>query len=482
MGFFPVDDETLAYLRFTGRTDEHVAARRALHQGEPPLARPDARSCGSPTRCRSISATVEPSLAGPARPQDRVPLKTVAPRLAPRRRRHPRRQVRRRRHRDRRVVERGRPRRARRRSRSRSSVTTDTGHVRARARLGRDRRDHELHEHVEPVGADRPRACSRARPSPRASPSKPWVKTSLAPGSQVVTDYLTEAGVMADLETARLPPRRLRLHDLHRQLGPGPRRHRRGGQGRQPRRRAPCCPGNRNFEGRVNPVVRANYLASPPLVVAYALAGTMNIDLETEPLGTGQRRQAGVPARRLAVARGGRRGDAHRDQARAVPAALRARPRRRRRLARAAGPGRRHLRVGRRLDVHPQADASSTTSARRRSRSPTSPARACSRSSATRSPPITSRPPATSRRAAPPRRYLDAARRPAGRLQPVRRAPRQPRGHGARHVREHPAQEPDARRRRGRLHEVLRRSRRDRAARDLRRRDEVRRGRRARSS
>ena len=76
MGFFPVDDETLAYLRFTGRTDDHVAARRALLQGEPAVARPDARSCGSPTRCRSISSTVEPSLAGPTRPQDRVPLKT----------------------------------------------------------------------------------------------------------------------------------------------------------------------------------------------------------------------------------------------------------------------------------------------------------------------------------------------------------------------------------------------------------------------
>ena len=165
--------------------------------------------------------------------------------------------------------------------------------------------------------------------------------------------------------------------------------------------------GNRNFEGRVNPVVRANYLASPPLVVAYALAGTMNIDLETEPLGTGTRRQAGLPARHLADARRGRRGDAHVDQARAVPA--RATPTcstatptgarcRSPPATRSRGTTRRRTSASRR---------SSTTSARRRSRSPTSRARACSRSSATRSRPITSRPPATSRRARPAARYLD---------------------------------------------------------------------------
>ena len=167
--------------------------------------------------------------------------------------------------------------------------------------------------------------------------------------------------------------------------------------------------GNRNFEGRVNPVVRANYLASPPLVVAYALAGTMNIDLETEPLGTGSDGKPVFLQRPLAVARRGRRSDAHGDQARAVSST---------RYAHVldgdaewqalAGPGRRHVRVGRRVDVHPQADASSTTSARRRSRSPTSRARACSRCSATRSRPITSRRPATSRRARPAAKYLDA--------------------------------------------------------------------------
>ena len=113
----------------------------------------------------------------------------------------------------------------------------------------------------------------------------PWVKTSLAPGSLVVTDYYERVGPARAAREARLPGRRLRLHHLHRQL----------------RAVAPeisqvitdgdlsvcsVLSGNRNFEGRIHPDCRMNYLASPPLVVAYALAGTMDIDLRNEPLGT----------------------------------------------------------------------------------------------------------------------------------------------------------------------------------------------------
>ena len=114
---------------------------------------------------------------------------------------------------------------------------------------------------------------------------KPWVKTSLAPGSQVVTDYLTKSGLQSDLDalgfnlagdgcttcignSGPLPEaisKAIREHDLI---------------------AAAVLSGNRNFEGRVNPDVRANYLASPPLVVAYALAGTMKLNLVTEPIGT----------------------------------------------------------------------------------------------------------------------------------------------------------------------------------------------------
>ena len=107
----------------------------------------------------------------------------------------------------------------------------------------------------------------------------PHVKTSLAPGSRVVTDYFDKAGLDRAPRQARLPHRRLRLHDVHRQQRPAARADRQGRERRQPRGRRRAL-GNRNFEGRINPLVKANYLASPPLVVAYALAGTTDIDFD----------------------------------------------------------------------------------------------------------------------------------------------------------------------------------------------------------
>ena len=165
MGFFPVDDETLdvpALHRPHATITSQLVERYT--QGEPPVARRRARSCGSPTRCRSTSSTVEPSLAGPARPQDRVPLKTS--------RRAWRKAV------GGILGDKAAPTRAAvdalgRRGRHAAPGTLGAtkhghdrqGHVHARPRLGRDRGDHELHEHVEPVGAARPRACSRRRRS-----------------------------------------------------------------------------------------------------------------------------------------------------------------------------------------------------------------------------------------------------------------------------------------------------------------------------
>jgi len=111
---------------------------------------------------------------------------------------------------------------------------------------------------------------------------KPWVKTSLAPGSKVVTGYLRRPA-SRNISTRSGSTWWVRMHDLHREQ-----RSAAGGRGRQIEARglivASVLSGNRNFEGRVQPLVRANYLASPPLVVAYALAGTMNLDLTTEPL------------------------------------------------------------------------------------------------------------------------------------------------------------------------------------------------------
>ena len=127
-----------------------------------------------------------------------------------------------------------------------------------------------------------------------------------------MTDYLDRAGLTEPLRAARLPHRRLRLHDLHRQQRPAAR-------SRWPQAvregdlvAAAVLSGNRNFEGRVNPLVKANYLASPPLVVAYALAGTTDIDLTSEPLGQDPTGPAGLPAGHLADRRGDRAGDGRR--------------------------------------------------------------------------------------------------------------------------------------------------------------------------
>ena len=112
----------------------------------------------------------------------------------------------------------------------------------------------------------------------------PHVKTSLAPGSRVVTDYLDKAGLTKSLEALGISHCRLRLHDLHRQQRPATAAGRQG-RHRRPSGGSAVLSGNRNFEGRVNPLVQANYLASPPLVVAYALAGSTDVDLLNEPLG-----------------------------------------------------------------------------------------------------------------------------------------------------------------------------------------------------
>jgi aconitate hydratase len=115
---------------------------------------------------------------------------------------------------------------------------------------------------------------------------KPWVKTSLAPGSQVVTDYLASAGLQDDLDALGFNLVGYGCTTCIGNSGPLP----------EPISKAvtdgdlvavSVLSGNRNFEGRVNPDVRANYLASPPLVVAYALAGTMLLDISKEPLGEG---------------------------------------------------------------------------------------------------------------------------------------------------------------------------------------------------
>ena len=283
MGFFPVDAETLAYLRVTGRSDDHVQLVERYTKENLLWHDPSAKLRFAETLALDL-ASVEPSIAGPARPQDRVPLATS--------------------------------RRAWRRAvggilgdkcaadAAAIEEWSNEGGYAAPGTLGAamlvttDKGTFELGHGAVVIAAitsctntSNPSVLMAAGLLARAAAakglrSKPWVKTSLAPGSQVVTDYLTEAGVMADLETLGFY---LAGYGCTTCIG---------NSGPVDEAIATAVKdgnlvvtsvlsGNRNFEGRVNPVVRANYLASPPLVVAYALAGTMNTDLENDPLGIG---------------------------------------------------------------------------------------------------------------------------------------------------------------------------------------------------
>ncbi|HEY6033253.1 MAG TPA: aconitate hydratase AcnA, partial [Kofleriaceae bacterium] len=283
MGFFPVDDETLSYLRFTGRPDDHVQLVERYAKENLLWHQPTAKLRFSDTLSLDLG-TVEPSIAGPARPQDRVPLKDS------------RRSWRRtlpailgdKCGEDNTTIE---------------NWTNEGGHpapgvLGAKRAVTTDKGNFEL-GHGAVVIAAITSCTNTSNPSvllaagllakkavAKGLQSKPWVKTSLAPGSQVVTDYLTQAGLMGELEKLGFY---LAGYGCTTCIGnSGPVHDDIAAAVKDSNLVVTSVlSGNRNFEGRVNPVVRANYLASPPLVVAYALAGTMNIDLDNEPLGTG---------------------------------------------------------------------------------------------------------------------------------------------------------------------------------------------------
>ncbi len=283
MGFFPVDAETIKYLEFTGRPAEQIALVERYCKENMLWHDPSAKLRFSDTLALDLG-TVEPSLAGPARPQDRVPLKSSK--------------------------------RAWRKAlgglvahHAGSDATTienwanEGGHV-APGSLGTtvecttDRGTFALGHGAVVIAAitsctntSNPSVLMAAgllakKAAAKGLRSKPWVKTTLAPGSQVVTDYLVEAGLMKELETLGFYLAGYGCTTCIGNSGPVDECI---AAAIKDKDLVVCSvlSGNRNFEGRVHPVVRANYLASPPLVVAYALAGTMNIDLEAESLGTG---------------------------------------------------------------------------------------------------------------------------------------------------------------------------------------------------
>ncbi len=271
MGFFPVDVETLNYLRLTGRTDAEVQFVERYYK-EQGLFRNDATPAPKFTKVlRFDLGSVEPSLAGPKRPQDRVPLGSVKQSFekslrAP-------------------IAERGFA--LDEQAIARTATVADNGHS---TDIG----------HGAVVIAAITSCTNTSNPSVMLAAGlvakkavekglkvKSYVKTSLAPGSRVVTDYLAEAGLTPSLDALGFQTVGYGCTTCIGNSGPLPEPVAKAVQ-QGDLVAAAVLSGNRNFEGRVNPLVKANYLASPPLVVAYALAGTTDIDLVTEPLGKGK--------------------------------------------------------------------------------------------------------------------------------------------------------------------------------------------------
>ncbi|HTM20317.1 MAG TPA: aconitate hydratase AcnA [Kofleriaceae bacterium] len=263
MGFFPVDEETLAYLRLSGRAPEQVdlVRRYCIEQGLfRTAASPEPRFTD---RLELDLGDVVPSIAGPKRPQDRVPLKDAKATWAKSLTAMAGDQA----------------------GAAPVPVTTERGEARLR--------------HGSVVIAAITSCTNTSNPSvmlaagllarkarARGLTVGPAVKTSLAPGSQVVTSYYQKAGLTEDLAALGFA---LVGYGCTTCIGnSGPVEDSIAAAVKSSDLVvAAVLSGNRNFEGRVHPVARANYLASPPLVVAYALAGTVDIDFDSEPLGTG---------------------------------------------------------------------------------------------------------------------------------------------------------------------------------------------------
>ncbi|MFE7977487.1 aconitate hydratase AcnA [Streptomyces shenzhenensis] len=258
---FPVDDETLRYLRFTGRSEDHVALVEAYAKEQGLWHHPGSAPRFTDTVDLDLT-TIVPSLAGPSRPEDRVPLDQARARV-------------------RTAVD-----SIRTRDSKRDTPTT----------VVIDGTAHEVSDGAVAVAAIT--SCTNtsnpavmvaagllARNAVRAGlRSKPWVKTTLSPGSRVVMDYYRRAGLVPDLEALGFHLAGFGCMTCIGASGPlvGPVSEAIADAGLTV---ASVLSGNRNFEGRIQPEVAMNYLASPPLVIAYALAGTMDIDLGTEPLG-----------------------------------------------------------------------------------------------------------------------------------------------------------------------------------------------------
>jgi len=267
MGFFPIDGRTLDYLKLSGRPEDEIALVEAYAKAQG-LFR-DERS--EPEFVDSLAldlGSIKPSLAGPKRPQDRIELGKVKAQW----------------------------------NEALPSFLKEKdkkGNVPAPAGTEVAVKDFKLRHGAVTIAAIT--SCTNtSNPSvliaaglvaqkavAKGLSVKPWVKTSLAPGSKVVMDYLKSAGLVAPLDALKFNLVGYGCTTCIGNSGPLP-PDIAAAVSDQNLIVAAVISGNRNFEGRVNPLVKANYLASPPLVVAYALAGTVDLDLTTEPLGTGK--------------------------------------------------------------------------------------------------------------------------------------------------------------------------------------------------
>ncbi len=286
-GIFPIDAESLTYLRLSGRSEAQINLVEAYAKAQGLWHDANSAHAQYSATLELNMGDVKPSMAGPKRPQDRVLLEDVHSNFA-------------------------------------EALTTLTANRKSKVGCAVQEFDEE--------GGDQPQAkrlaakpiskirindedtelsdgsvviaaitsCTNtsnpavmlgagllARNAARIGlKAKPWVKTSLGPGSRVVTDYLEKAGVLTDLETLGFFVVGYGCTTCIGNSGPLPEAVS-AGIAENELVVASVLSGNRNFEGRVHPEVKANYLASPPLVVAYAIAGTVNIDLTTQPLGKG---------------------------------------------------------------------------------------------------------------------------------------------------------------------------------------------------
>lgn len=265
-GLFPVDEETLRYLALTGRTQNQINQIKEYLQAQGLFWTAEAPPSDYSDQLELDLGSVETSLAGPSRPQDRVVLSEVKkdfleklPQL-------------------------------------KTKLKRDEAHE------SKNSHSFEITDGSVVIAAIT--SCTNtSNPSVLVAAGllakkanhlglsiKPWVKTSLAPGSQVVTDYLDKAGLLAELEKLKFNVVGYGCTTCIGNSGPLPQE-----VSRQIKEKgvvaAAVLSGNRNFEGRIHSEVRANYLATPPLVVAYALAGRIDIDLKSEPLGEGNEGQ-----------------------------------------------------------------------------------------------------------------------------------------------------------------------------------------------